>query len=101
VPKAEIAATRSVELIVQPDAKDIVGKARVRNCLPPRHGIKLKDAVRIVERAEVHIKVLWFQRPISEQRSFQARDVIDHGIGPKTPLTVRVPANSTSHSLEP
>jgi len=39
VPEAEVAAIRSVELIVQPDAKDAIDEMRVCGDWPPSHTI--------------------------------------------------------------
>jgi hypothetical protein len=67
VPKADMrqsAQPRSVELIVHPDAKDVVGEMRMREGSPPGHRanrdrrrVLADDVVCIVERAEVDIKV--------------------------------------------
>jgi hypothetical protein len=37
VPEAEVAAIRSMELIVQPDAKDVIDEMRVCGDWPPSH----------------------------------------------------------------
>jgi hypothetical protein len=44
VPKAEVAVIRSVELIVQPDAHDVVGEMGVGSHGPGQRGKKLASA---------------------------------------------------------
>jgi hypothetical protein len=64
VPKAEVAAIRSVELTVQPDAKDAIDEMRVCGDWPPSHTTdeyKLDSSSDSdtrscgVERAKVHV----------------------------------------------
>jgi hypothetical protein len=65
VPKADIRAViRSVELIVQPGAKDGVGEMSVGEGLSPGRRGKGRDCdICVVERAEVHVKALYFVGP--------------------------------------
>src|SRR4029077_6790252 len=70
----KVAVNRSVELIVQPGAKDAVGEMGVRGNLPAGHGNTNRcrgtrsDACG-VERAKVHVKALYFPGPVTWNRN--------------------------------
>ncbi len=53
-----------MELIVHPEANDVVGEMSVRVGLSPGHRANCQYwGVCVVERAEVHVKVLYFVGP--------------------------------------
>src|SRR5215469_5828609 len=76
VPKAEVVAIRSVELIVQPGTKDAVGEMGVRGNWPCGRSrgfpatTKTGKATRTcgIERAKVHVKALDFPSPVARHK---------------------------------
>src|ERR1700751_378777 len=58
---------RSIELVVQPGAKDAVGEMAVREGLPASDGGYrwADDGVCIVEVAKIHVKTLYFPGPVT------------------------------------
>jgi hypothetical protein len=57
------AVIRSVELIVQPDANDVVDEMRVCEGLSARGTGNWCGRVAVVQRTEVHVKILYFVGP--------------------------------------
>jgi hypothetical protein len=55
VPKAEVAVIRSVELIVQPDAHDVVGEM-----IADQDGAQKWIAKRVIRGAKVHVEIFDF-----------------------------------------
>jgi hypothetical protein len=64
VPKAEVAAIKSVELIVQPDAHDVVGEMGADQDRAQKRIVE-----RVIRGAKVHVKIFDFPSDMSVRHS--------------------------------